>query len=433
MRLKILLVNPWIYDFAAFNLWARPIGLFSVAEYLSSFDTELQLIDCMASFTPGSFGAGKYRAEAAEKPEILESVPRLFKRYGISTDEFIRQIKDAGPFDAVLMTSIMSYWYPGVQKAIAIIREFAGDVPVILGGIYATLYHEHAIDTSGADFVYKGPLSESINIAFYTFGFKLRRKRDAIPYYKIAFCADYPFASLRTSSGCPFRCVYCASELLSDGKYDRSAAAAVLAEISGLYRRGIRDFVIYDDAFLYDAGNHAKPILASIEHAGLPIRFHTPNGLHARFVDDEVARLMRKANFKTVRLSLETTDLQRQRNSGGKVTNSDLVKAVELLKRNGFKKDELGVYLMYGLPGQELREVMESVKFLKYLDVRIYLAEFSPIKGTRSWNELVRNGIIEDALDPLLTNNTVFPFLYSGYDDREVQSLKLAVKAHNEE
>lgn len=433
MRLRILLINPWIYDFAAFNLWARPVGLFKVAEYLSSFDAELAFIDCTASFTAGRFGAGKYRAEAVEKPALLEAVPRAFKRYGISTDEFVRQVKAFMPFDAVLVTSIMSYWYPGVQKAVAIIRELAGDVPVILGGIYATLYHEHAVDATCADFVFKGPLSENLNIAFYTFGFRLMRKRAAIPYYKLGFCTDYPFAALRTSAGCPFSCSYCASQLLADTEYSRPSASEVTAEIAELYRRGIRDYAFYDDAFLYDAGNHAKPLLRSIVHSGLPVRFHTPNGLHARFVDDEIARLMGRANFRTVRLSLETADRQRQRITGDKVTNSDLVRAVELFKRNGFKKNELGVYLMYGLPGQEFSEVVESVAFLRSLDVRIYLAEFSPVRGTLSWNELVRNGIIGDTLDPLLTNNSVFPLLYSGYDSRSVQSLKLAVKEYNQE
>jgi len=50
MTLKILLANPWIYDFAAFNLWSRPLELLRAAEYLSSFDTKLLLIDCTDSF-----------------------------------------------------------------------------------------------------------------------------------------------------------------------------------------------------------------------------------------------------------------------------------------------------------------------------------------------------------------------------------------------
>src|SRR5208283_177559 len=227
MKLKILLVNPWIYDFAAFNLWARPLGLFRVAEYLSSFDTELYFIDCTGSCTTGRYGTGKFRAEMVDKPSLVEAVPRRFKRYGIGIDEFVRRVKAAMPFDAVLMTSVMSYWYPGVQKATEMIRELAGDVPVILGGIYATLYHEHAVNASGADFIFRGPLNESLKFVFSTFGFKLKKKGDNIPYYRLNLYTDYPFAPLQTSTGCPFRCSYCASELLSGANYCRRSHGEV--------------------------------------------------------------------------------------------------------------------------------------------------------------------------------------------------------------
>lgn len=351
MRLRILLINPWIHDFAAFNLWARPLGLFRVAEYLSSFDTELVFIDCTDSGAAGRFGAGKYRTEEIRKPALLQAVPRRFKRYGIGIDEFARRVRAAMPFDAVMMTSLMSYWYPGVQTAVEMIRELAGDVPVILGGIYATLYPEHGIKASGADFVFRGPLSGGLNFALATFGFKLKKKREAVPYHLLNLCDDHRFAPLQTSTGCPFRCAYCASELLSHGKCRRRAPDEVLKEISELYHKGVRDYAFYDDALLHDADNHIKPILKSIADSGLPVRFHTPNGLHARFVDEEVARLMQRTNFKTVRLSLETTDRERQESTGAKVTNRDLEKAVALLRRYGFTKNEIGVYLMYGLPG----------------------------------------------------------------------------------
>jgi radical SAM superfamily enzyme YgiQ (UPF0313 family) len=413
-------------------LWARPLGLFRIAEDLSSFDVELFFIDCTASCTTGPFGAGKYRAETVTKPLLLEAVPRIFKRYGIGLDEFVRQVKAAMPFDAVMMTSVMSYWYPGVQKATEMIRELAGDVPVILGGIYATLFHEHAVNASGADFIFSGSSTESLNFTLSTFGFKLKKKGDKLPYYRLDFYTDCSFAVLQTSTGCPFRCAYCASELLSGTKFCRRSPGEVLTEIAALRDKGVRDYAFYDDALLYDAGNHAKPILKGIADSGLSAGFHTPNGLHARFVDEDVAWLMRRAGFKTVRLGFETVDLERQHETGAKVTNNDLERAVALLKQCGFTKKELGVYLMYGLPGQDLSEVIEGVSFLQKLDVRIYLAEFSPVRGTRSWNELVHNGIIDDTLDPLLTNNTVFPFLYSGYDAGSVQSLKLAVKAYNQ-
>lgn len=430
MKLRILLINPWIYDFAAYNLWSRPLGLLMVAEYLSAYDVELRLIDCMNSFNNKKYGTGKFKTEEVEKPDLLRDIPRLYKRYGISIDEFKERVKSAMPFDMILMTSIMSYWYPGAQKAVEIIRNIAGDAPVILGGIYASLYHEHASRFSGADFIYKGQASESLNFALYTFGFKIKKKRDPIPYYKLGLYDEYPFATLLTATGCPFRCSYCASNLLTDN-YQKRKQGDVLNEIKELYNAGIRDFAFYDDALLIDPENHIKPVLRGIIEAGVDLRLHTPNSLHARFIDDELAGLMKKSGFKTIRLSLETVNDDRQKQTGGKVNNEDMKSAVIHLKKHGFTKQDIGVYLMYGLPGQGIEEVKEGIEFLKSLNVRINLTEFSPIKGTRAWDELVHKGIINDDLDPLLTNNTIFSYLYSGYDHEELKKILLDVKEYN--
>ena len=38
---------------------------------------------------------------------------------------------------------------------------------------------------------------------------------------------------------------------------------------------------------------------------------------------------------------------------------------------------------------------------------------------------------IDDDLDPLYTNNTVYSYLYSGYDREELDALRLGVKKYN--
>lgn len=429
MKLRILLVNPWIYDFAAYNLWARPLGLFKVAEYLSQFDVELHLIDCLAESQSRKYGTGHYRSDEVPRPQILNSVRRKFKRYGMHPADFRALVRKSGPLDFVIMTSMMAYWYPGIQEAISIIREERGDIPVILGGIYATLYHEHASAHSGADFIYSGPLNDALKFAISTFGFRMKNKYAPRPYYEIFRNLNAGFAPLLTSTGCPFRCSYCASRLLADFK--QTNPDSVFREIIKLHENGISDFAFYDDALLFNSDAHLKPILRSVINAGIDVRFHTPNGLHARFVDRELAGLMKKAGFSTLRLSLETIDEERQKTSGAKVCNEDLEKALSALWDAGFTKSETGVYIMYGLPGQESQEVIESVVFLKKLGVRINLTEFAPIKGTRSWDELLQLGIITDDLDPLLTNNTVFSSLFSKYDPAELDRMKLDVKEYN--
>jgi radical SAM superfamily enzyme YgiQ (UPF0313 family) len=431
MKLRVLLVNPWIYDFAAFNLWSKPLGLLKIAEYLSAFDVEIFFIDCTDSYTIKKYGTGKIRYEIVEKPFILRQIPFFYKRYGISIDEFIYKLKTFMPFDVVFMTSIMSYWYPGVQKAIEIIKDNVGDVPIILGGIYATLYYDHASKNSGADFIYKGLLNEGLNFALKTFGFKLKKKRHPLRYYHLNLYESYLFAPLLSSEGCPFKCHYCASKILY-GSYRQYPPNRILEEIMEYYKKGVKDFVFYDDALLVDANNHIKPLLQTIITEGIKIRFHTPNGLHARFLDEEVAMLMKKSGFRTIRLGLESVSAERQVKTGNKVSNKELEKAVLYLKRHGFSKENIGVYLMYGLPGQDIKEVREGIDFLKNLDVRIGLTEFSPIKGTEIFEELIRKKIINSNIDPILTNNTVFSYLYSGYDREELFKLKLIIKKHNE-
>lgn len=430
MNLRILLVNPWIFDFSAYNFWSRPLGLLKVAEYLSQFNVEIMLIDCVDAFSIKRYGTGKFKAEIVKKPELLKDIPLFYRRYGISIDEFVDRLKASMPFDIVVLTSIMSYWYPGVKKTVEIIRDVAGDVPIILGGIYATLYHEHASENSGADFIYKGPLNNSLSFVFHTFGYRLKKKREPIAYYKLGLYKEYPFAPLLTAEGCPYQCSYCASRLLVN-RYHRRPVEDILQEIKELYSLGIQDYAFYDDALLADRENHIKPILKAVIDSKLKVRFHTPNGLHARFIDQELAGLMKAANFKTLRLSLETVDSNRQIRSGGKVNNEDLERAVRNLKQQGFTKNEIGVYLMYGLPGQPLEEVKKGIDFLKRLGVHINLTEFSPIKGTGSWNDLVNMGIIDNDLDPLLTNNSVFSYLYGGYNLEDLRKIKLDVKEYN--
>lgn len=431
MKLRILLINPWIYDFAAANVWSAPLGLLRVAESLSLYDVQFACIDCMESLRPGQYGKGKYRREIVERPDCLKNIPRRFGRYGISIDAFMDTLKQSAPFDLVLITSLMSWWYPGVQKAIACIREVSGNVPVILGGIYATLWHGHAVESSGADLIFRGQVGRDLVFGIETFGFRLKRVRDdEVPYYRLTDAGNHAFAPLLTGRGCPFACDYCGSGLLQKG-FSRRTPEGVLDEISELYHSGVRDFAFYDDALLVDAASHIKVILREIVKRRMEIRFHCPNGLHARFIDDELALLLKEAGFMTLRLGLETVNQERQERTGGKVTSGDLGRAVGILKKYGFTKDTVGVYLMYGLPGQGFDEIREGVAFLKSLGVRICLTEFSPVPGTKCWDELVARGSIQEKIDPLLTNNSVFSFLFSGYDPDELTALKLAVKDYN--
>ena len=431
MQPRFLLINPWIYDFSAVNLWSRPLGLLQVAEHLSQYDVDIHLIDCTDIYkTNRRYGTGKFPREIVDKPDILQAVPRNFARYGIDTDEFKGLLKKYAPFDMVFVTSVMTYWYPGVLKAIEMVRDLYPYVPVILGGIYASLYEKHAVHYSGADHVYTGPINNDMAEIIQYFGFELINKNEPISYYKQGLYMSYPFAPLMTSKGCPYHCSYCASSSLFQGFVQRNPLE-IIDEITELYHMGIRDFAFYDDALFVNADSHIKVILREMLNSGMKVRFHCPNGVHARFIDNDLAGLLKRSGFTTLRISLETVDSGRQAETGGKITSVTFQESIQRLKAAGFSKEHTGVYLMYGLPGQDLTEVKEGITFLQDLNVRINLTEFSPIPHTQCWDDLIERGIMDTNIDPLLTNNSVFSALYEGYDWQELEALKNSVRNYN--
>jgi len=131
---------------------------------------------------------------------------------------------------------------------------------------------------------------------------------------------------------------------------------------------------------------------------------------------------MKKAGFETIYIGYETTDVERQKDTGGKVTSRHFYNAVENLLSAGFEREQITVYLMMGLPGQPPEEVEQGMREIAELGLKIMLSEYSPIPGTPD-GEKARK--ILDIAEPLLQNNIVFPIAYYGYETvRRLKSLK---------
>jgi len=55
---RVLLINPWITDVAAFDLWAWPLGLLYWASRLRAWGFDVGLIDCTDRAHPAMAEAG---------------------------------------------------------------------------------------------------------------------------------------------------------------------------------------------------------------------------------------------------------------------------------------------------------------------------------------------------------------------------------------
>ena len=430
----VLLVNPWIYDFAAFNLWCEPLGLLSIGAVLQKAGGRVELLDCLDGepAKPRPDGTGKFRKAHIPKPAPLLHVPRRYGRYGIAVEDFARRASRMERPDLILVTSSMTYWYPGVFEVIRRLREGWPEVPVVLGGTYASLCTEHACARSGADWVVQGEaegkILDLVEEALRTRprpgrcpdgrAIRVRGDRpdspdlDGLPMaaHELRWQDRRPsdYIGIETSRGCPFRCTYCASHLLHP-VFRRRSPGRVADEIDHYTKTfGIRHVAFFDDALLFRPDEHFLPLIHEILRRDLSCRFHTPNGLHAREITAEVARAMFRAGFRTVRLGLETTEPGTQARTGGKITNEEFEAAVQALKRAGFTERDVAAYILVGLPGQSLSDILASIRLVHRCGIQVRVCEFTPIPGTSEGPQGTEDRCLAENEEPLLHNNSYY-------------------------
>jgi radical SAM superfamily enzyme YgiQ (UPF0313 family) len=436
---NILLINPWIYDFAAYDFWAKPLGFLYVAALLRKNGFFIHYIDCLCpdhhSFPALSIGRkeggkGKFLKTKVEKPESLKAIPQKYNQYGIPSEVFHDLLMSSPQPDVILITSAMTYWYPGVFEAIKHAQKVFPKTPIILGGVYAALCPEHAKAKSGADVVVSvhGEI-EALKLVSSLAGKDITftpnpRNLDSFPYPAFDLYNHLPYVCILTSRGCPYRCHYCASHLLNQ-HYTSRDPIAVADEIEFWWKRqGVTNFVFYDDALLFEPEKRLIPLMKEIICRRIHCNFYTPNGIHIRGMTDEIAQLMFLSGFKTIRFGLETANENLMKKTGGKTTRAEFILAVNCLKKAGFSKELIGVYLLAGLPGQRAEEVEESINFVKDCGARPHINEYSPIPGTILWEEAIKASRFDLANEPLFHNNSIFPCEWEGFTRKNLERVK---------
>lgn len=415
MKPKILLVNPPIYDFAAYDFWLKPYGMLRVGGLLRRH-AELSLFDTMDRLHPAFDSAvkaktdryckGPYPFERIPNPEPLEDVPRYYRRFGVPQKVFHDFLSNHGPFDAVLIQTVMTYWYPGYKEVIKDIRRFCPKAKIILGGFYATACTEHA-KSLDADVVISG---DDLDPLWRLIGQKPPAEPQP-PAWEL-----YPklqAAVMTLTQGCPFKCSYCFVPQ-AGRKFQARPLNDCLAELNHLVDLGAKNIAFYDDALLHQPEQILLPFLQAVIDNKIGINFHTPNAMHARFITPELAELMVRAGFKTFYLGFESRSKAFHKQTGsGKVVSDELTAAVEHLKHAGADPNQICAYEILGHPLGDVQQLEESMRFANSLGIRVMLSDFSPIPNTPD-GELCRK--VTDLDEPLNHNKTAFPIRLLGFD-----------------
>jgi hypothetical protein len=401
-----------VHDFTFFDLWAKPLGLLFLLGFLRRQGNRVYLADCIFEGRTGelSFGRNAVKKTEIPKPACLASIPRRYRRFGLGEEDFRVLLGRFPAPDFILVTSMMTYWYDGVFSCIDTLRQVFPGVPVILGGVYARLCPEHA-KLSGADMIQTEPMDLDFSLP-------------ATDLYR-----GLRYGVLATTFGCPFRCEYCASRLL-EPTYRRRDPALVTEDAARQLSSGeVRDLAFYDDALLAGKERHLFPLLETLNERYPGIGLHTPNGLHVREIDDGCAEMLKKSGFQTLRLSFESSDPEMQHRGSDKTSDEEYLAALAALRKAGFSDRQLETYILAGVPGQSVRSVERSIRFVLEHGGKPRIAEFSPVPGTPSFEEAaVSLPALRD--EPLLSNKTAYSAYLAGtMSPGELQVLKDMAKA----
>jgi radical SAM superfamily enzyme YgiQ (UPF0313 family) len=138
---------------------------------------------------------------------------------------------------------------------------------------------------------------------------------------------------------------------------------------------------------------------------------------------------MRNAGFTTLRLGLETAEFDHRQEFDKKVSEEDFTQAINCLREAGFAKNQIGAYLLVGLPGQTSASEEHSIQFVKQNGITPVLAYYTPIPRTNLWPKAMAASRYNLESDPIFTNNAILPCQKEPFAWQKISRLKELAKS----
>ncbi len=182
------------------------------------------------------------------------------------------------------------------------------NVPVWLGGIYASLLPDHA-KLSGADYVHVG---------LYEPAESFKPDYDLVPEWKASI--------LFASRGCVRKCGFCSVPKL-EGQLSHLKPGIV-----HLIGEGHQKVVFFDNNIL--AAENWRSLFDELANLQIEVDFN--QGMDARCITDEVAEKLSKMNIPMIRLAYDYVGI---RNS--------VEKAIKILREHGIKGRRMVFYVLF--------------------------------------------------------------------------------------
>lgn len=374
------------------------------------------------------------KAHAGCTTELLH----INDRNGLPSEpRIITDILRKSKSDLIAFTST-SFGYSQVNELAGHIKSEFPAVPVILGGVHATLKPE---DLSGSNFdgfcIGEGeiPLLKMINALknkkgyFDTPSFHFKVNGEIIknplePYEKDlnklpAYdwdVFDTPkllelrdgWLSLSVSRGCPFNCNFCINHRIKrilgqEGYVRQKTVKRTIGELSDLIRRyRIKVFNFEDDILIFNRAWTEEFLKRYKEE--IYDRHKVKFKIEARvdLVTENIIKDLKGAGCQEIQFGVETGNpYLRNFILNKSVTDSHIISAFELCHKYGINTL---AFIMLGIPQESERTVKDTIHLLSKIKPYLIRPSFIfPIYGTDFYNYCKENGLLKDKIEKSTT------------------------------
>ncbi len=306
------------------------------------------------------------------------------------------------------------------------IKEQADNIPIVLGGIHATLMPYLTAQEKMFDFLVVGEgeltlveladMLKKKETEFSKIDGLVFRKNDQIiinqPRQQINNLDDLPFPRrdlfknhaykypdvlytpampIITSRGCPGVCTYCASRDIFPRVKFRSAQN-VVEEIEDLIKNyGAKEIHIWDDCFTL-LKKRVFAIRDLLKEKNIKTNFAFPNGLRADYVNFEILKALKNMGTYSVSFGVESGSQKILDTVKKKLTLEQIRTAFRDAKKLNL---ETWGFFMIGLPCETEEDINRTVEFAKEIDADIVKFNILiPFPGTEAYNQLLKDNLI---------------------------------------
>jgi anaerobic magnesium-protoporphyrin IX monomethyl ester cyclase len=286
-------------------------------------------------------------------------------------------------------------------KAAKLIRKADPDIPIVWGGIHSSVLPKETLESPWVDAVVAGPGEKVVvNLArrlssgdrsvlgvvhrhdpqgrAAQVGHQLNLEKIPWKTYETPIVRDVRGLVHVTSRGCPHQCGYCYNKAVNGSRWISDSAELVLEALERMASVGIQGLIFFDDNF-FVSQKRVEKIARGILNRNL--KFAIKADCRADYImryDRDFLKLIKKAGFELLYIGAESGSNQMLEMMNKGIDIACLLQVNQRLKKTGIRPH---YSFMAGLPGETIRMMQDTLRFMLRLKEEHPGAYLSPVKA----------------------------------------------------